>query len=277
MHVLQCTRPIPALRRYIRLFAQRKVGDLSAPVVEPVPARLESMIEFPLGDPAELIFSDGRHERFPNSMVIGVQTHRRADVVLRGNIESFGVFFQPSGFSRLFCTPLRTLLNQAYEASTVVGAWIRELHLRLIETDSFNTRVSLVEAALLQHGSQPRDEPIFDIMDDMLAHCGSASVRTLASQHGLSLRHFERRFVERAGIPPKLYARIARFQSALDAKVAAPKRTWLEIAHDLNYHDQMHMIHDFRTLAGDVPSRVLVALGDMRPPALVLSGEIHSI
>ena len=29
------------------------------------------------------------------------------------------------------------------------------------------------------------------------------------------------------------------------------------IAHDLDYHDQMHLIHDFLALAGDTPGRIL--------------------
>jgi hypothetical protein len=30
-------------------------------------------------------------------------------------------------------------------------------------------------------------------------------------------------------------------------------RNWTTIAHDLRYHDQMHMIHDFESLSGDHP------------------------
>jgi AraC-like DNA-binding protein len=31
----------------------------------------------------------------------------------------------------------------------------------------------------------------------------------------------------------------------------------MDIAHDLGYHDQMHMVHDFRQLSGSTPSGVL--------------------
>jgi transcriptional regulator GlxA family with amidase domain len=82
------------------------------------------------------------------------------------------------------------------------------------------------------------------------------------------LRQFEREFHREIGASPKVFARIARFQSALDAKVSAPKRTWLDIAHSFGYYDQMHMIHDFETLGRDSPTRLVAQLGDSRPPAL---------
>ena len=81
------------------------------------------------------------------------------------------------------------------------------------------------------------------------------------------MRQFERDFKREMGLSPKAFSRIARFQAALDAKVAQPARTWLDIAHTFGYHDQMHMIHDFETLGRDNPTSLLQALGDARPPA----------
>jgi hypothetical protein len=39
---------------------------------------------------------------------------------------------------------------------------------------------------------------------------------------------------------------VARFQAALDAKLASPARTWLDIAHRFGYYDQMHMLARLR-------------------------------
>jgi hypothetical protein len=72
------------------------------------------------------------------------------------------------------------------------------------------------------------------------------------------------------GYPPKLHARIARFQTALDMKIRYPDKTWRDIAHVLCYHDQMHMIHDFEKLGGGAPGHVLQEAREQRPPALVV-------
>lgn len=58
------------------------------------------------------------------------------------------------------------------------------------------------------------------------------------------------------GLSPKLIVRIARYQRAMQMKAAGPK-TWIEIAHAVGYHDQMHMIRDFHEFAGGPPTSAL--------------------
>jgi AraC-like DNA-binding protein len=270
---LQSVQPCEALKRYVRAYAQRKTQVSDVPVFEPVPARLEQTLEFQFGDLFDVCFSDGLHLLSPPIVVVGLQTHLRADIRLCGQIESFAVFFQPSGFSQLFGIPIVKFLNQAYEATSVYGSDLRALWNRLGESSSFADRVLIVEAFLLKLAACV---PVTDLIalsaNQLLALHGIVNLPELASQSGLSLRHFERRFSESVGLAPKRFARIARFQTALDTKVANPELTWLQIAHDLNYFDQMHMVHDFQKLGGNSPSRVLARLGDLRPEALASSG-----
>jgi transcriptional regulator GlxA family with amidase domain len=114
---------------------------------------------------------------------------------------------------------------------------------------------------------------MMDAADHILALRGAVTMSALAQGFGLGLRHFERRFTSAIGYPPKLHARIARFQTALDWKVRFPRKTWREIAHALHYHDQMHMIHDFEKLGGAAPTQVFIEARDQRPPALIIEVE----
>jgi methylphosphotriester-DNA--protein-cysteine methyltransferase len=97
---------------------------------------------------------------------------------------------------------------------------------------------------------------------------GAVKIADLAYEYSTGMRQFEREFSRQIGASPKTFARIARFQAALDAKVAAPQRTWLDIARSLGYFDQMHMIHDFEMLGRSCPTQLISELGDSRPPAL---------
>jgi transcriptional regulator GlxA family with amidase domain len=99
---------------------------------------------------------------------------------------------------------------------------------------------------------------------------GTVKIADLADEYSTGMRQFEREFYRQIGTSPKTFARIARFQAALDAKVATPQRTWLDIAHNFGYFDQMHMIHDFELLGRNCPTRLISELGDSRPPALAL-------
>jgi transcriptional regulator GlxA family with amidase domain len=104
---------------------------------------------------------------------------------------------------------------------------------------------------------------------------GAISMSQLAHRDFIGLRQFERRFEQETGASPKSFARVARFQAALDAKLAAPGRTWLDIAHTFGYYDQMHMIRDFERLGRNTPTHLIAEIGDVRPPALA-SADRHN-
>jgi AraC-like DNA-binding protein len=276
MHKLHCANPSPALQAFVRTYAEREFEG-EDPIWTPVPARLEQMINFEFGDPILVSSNDG-HLELHSSSVIGPQTEGGSQALLSGKMHSFAIFFQPSGLSKLFGCPMSALTNQAWEASAVIGGWLANLQICLAELPTFELRVQLVEKVLTgQAAAIHAKDRMMDMADRILAMQGVLSIRDIAAEYGLSLRQFERRFKAVTGMSPKLCARIARFQSALDAKIAHPERTWLAIAHDLNFHDQMHMIHDFRSLAGDSPGGILSRLSDQRPPALLVRGQFHDM
>jgi AraC-like DNA-binding protein len=61
-----------------------------------------------------------------------------------------------------------------------------------------------------------------------------------------------------------LYARIARFEATLDAKARAPARSWAQLARQFGYSDQMHLVHEFRQLAGRAPADTATQLDQVR-------------
>jgi transcriptional regulator GlxA family with amidase domain len=108
-------------------------------------------------------------------------------------------------------------------------------------------------------------------------HNGAVRVGELANQSGLSLRQYERRFVTEIGFTPKLFARIKRFEAALDMKRTVPDLSWMTVAHQLGYFDQMHLIHDFQNLAGDTPSGIFQQSRDSQPWSLAAPKSPHHL
>ncbi|HSS98432.1 MAG TPA: helix-turn-helix domain-containing protein, partial [Terriglobales bacterium] len=193
--------------------------------------------------------------------------------VLPGNL-SFAIFFQPGGWSKLFTVPMREITNRLYDAPLVVGACVRDLWNRLGECSSFRQRVTVVEKFLLSRVScTPIAGRVGSAASYIFNQRGIVNLPGLAQRAGMGLRQFERRFQQETGSSPKVFARVARFQAALDAKLTSPKRAWLDIAHAFGYYDQMHMIHDFEILAHNTPTQLISVLGDVRPPALA-DGEM---
>jgi AraC-like DNA-binding protein len=278
MHTLQCKAPSPHLRRFVRTYAQREIRDIDGIIKEPVPARLEQTLEFQLGETFDTVSGNGHHRIAPSTVVVGAHIQSGFTILLEKNVLSFAIFFQPNGLSRLFRFPAAELSHQAFAATDVFGAMIASFHCRLGECESFAQRVAVAEEFLGERamglpscgGSDSIEKAVARIF---LRH-GVLRVADAAHDAGLSVRQFERKFLRQTGILPKTFARVARFQTALDAKILSPKVTWLDIAHDLGYHDQMHMVRDFHDLAGGSPGTIFASIGDGRPPAM---GELSTL
>jgi len=271
MIALHTARPNPILQEFVRVYAQREVSPSESRaevLVETIPARLEQILEFQFGESFHVFHWEGHSEFTPKVAVIGAQVQGCSRIELRPGIHSFGVFFRPAGFSRLIGLPVRELAHRNYDGA-LISRLLPKLWGQLAECVTFSQRVRVIEKALLSFATSALPiEPMIDMAERVFTLRGQVRISELALQTGVGARQFERRFFHTIGMPPKFYARVARFQSALDAKIAQPNRSWLEIAHDLDYHDQMHMIRDFRLLGGGSPNHILALIGDTRPVAL---------
>ena len=82
------------------------------------------------------------------------------------------------------------------------------------------------------------------------------SIESLASAAGVSRQHLTRLFHEHVGVSPKLYCRLARFQSALVHAGAGERVDWARVAGDVGYADQSQMIAEFREFSSLTPHRL---------------------
>jgi AraC-like DNA-binding protein len=272
MAILKSAGPSPELRPYVRAYAYRKFEATDLAIVEPVPAQLEQVLNFELGVMPGVCHRN--QEVSARVWIGGAQTSFPGYMKLYPGVESFAIFFQPAGWSQLFAIPMREFTNRLHDATSVIGQCMRDLWNRLGESSSFDHKVGIAEEFLLRRALTAKSPGRIAVAATYLfRHHGAVDIAKLARREAVGLRQFERRFQEETGAAPKLFARVARFQAAVDAKLASPRRTWLDIAHSFGYYDQMHMIHDFERLGGDTPRQLLAQMGDVRPPALAAAGK----
>jgi AraC-like DNA-binding protein len=239
-------------------------------VVECVPAQLEPILNFELGILPGIHHRD--HDVCSFISIGGAQTAFSGCLDLWPGVESFAIFFQPAGWSLVFKLAMYEITNRMVDAIPVMGSCVRRLWNRLGEVSAFEERVGIVEDVLLPRAASATPQNRITAAATYLFHRhGCVHIPKLAGSQSMGLRQFERRFEREIGVSPKAFARVARFQAALDAKLAAPQRTWLDIACTFGYYDQMHMIHDFEKLGRSTPTALLAEMGDVRPPALVTS------
>jgi len=152
----------------------------------------------------------------------------------------------------------------------VLGAAASELYQRLGNARSFQERVQIADQFITSQSLRARAPDSIDLVaDEIMRNHGECRIDGLAQHAGLSIRNLQRMFRQRIGVSPKLYARIVRFESALKTKASSPDKSWTAVAQQFGYHDQMHMIHDFRQLSGETPTGIL---GQMET---VFAPQIH--
>jgi AraC-like DNA-binding protein len=256
--VIHSCRPAPALRSLVRYYYQVEHSLAGQLAVQPVPARSPQILEFMFGTFYQVHRLDRNLIECASPVaLVGAKTRRGIDLRLQGNVDAFTIAFRPGGLKALFGLPVAELTDSDFNAEDVIGRQVSDLYQRLGEGSSFAQRAFIADeylARCVRH---------FDAGSGILAAAtaielrdGGLPVGELALRAGLGMRQFERRFQREIGVAPKLYSRIVRFEAALRHKAKQPARRWTDIAHALGYHDQMHMLHDFRSLSGETPGDI---------------------
>jgi len=258
----QFSGPSPGLEQFVRFYAQREALIRGSVVVHPVPARPTPMIVFDFDDPTDVFLYEQRALlKSPLAVVVGPQTYRRLEMQLRGALDTFVINFQPDGMHRLFSIPMHELTDLDVEAHSVLGSFITKLGERLGNSRSFAERVRIVEQALLPRARALNGlDGVSAAANWIILSGGRASIPALAARAGLGVRQFERKFIQQVGMRPKLFARIARFEAALENKARLGSKSWTDVAHEFGYYDQMHMVHDFAEFTGGTPTETLAQL-----------------
>lgn len=271
-------RSSPLLRGCVRCYHYTEAHLGQMRVSKPLTARPEQMLQFSLRRPFIVVDHDsGTGSDAPDVVLVGRQTRRNIDLVATGDVTTFTVHFEPTGFYRLFHIPLTHVTNLTPDAEDVLGSEVRVLHERLQHSATPFEMAAHVDAMLafrLQNARPPH--PVQTAAAAFLAPGCVINVRALAAERNLSVRQFERAFLSQVGVPPKLFGQVARFARALEAKSRDPHSTWGEIAVDAGYYDQMHLVRECHRFGGAAPSTLIRSWINCTPDG-VLDRRVASV
>ena len=175
--------------------------------------------------------------------------------------EMIGVYFEPGSTLALLQVPAMELTDHVVDLEDVWGAQSAPLADELAGLDE-EARVDRLEAALLK---RLRRAPSSRLSIDVIgiarwarAEPVSITVRRLADAAGVSRQHLTRVFRQVVGVSPKRYCRLARFQAGLIYAGVGAGVNWAQVAAELGYADQSHMIAEFRELSSLTPEALAV-------------------
>ena len=172
----------------------------------------------------------------------------------RSSFGIFGAYLYPYAIPRLFGYPATDFTNISPDLDSVFGVEGKMLEEQMVTAADSRERVEIASRFLeTKLRLSVRDlPPIHHAINSIIDASGDVRISALAHEHSLSTRQFERKFKEYAGLNPKLYARVVRFQAATQHKLSG-HQDLTEIAYACGYYDQSHFINDFRQFSGYTP------------------------
>lgn len=88
---------------------------------------------------------------------------------------------------------------------------------------------------------------------------GNLSIAALAPALGVTRQHLARAFARHVGVPPKMFARVARVRKVLAKARVASRVDWAALALDAGYYDQAHLTGEVREITGRTPTEWLAS------------------
>jgi AraC-like DNA-binding protein len=167
----------------------------------------------------------------------------------RGPTRMVAVEFFPWGAIRLLGARL-VAPQVTFTVPDVVSPRFAGRMERLLAARQQEEALHWLEAWLLARAAQVGLEvsPAITVASRLFETNGHGKVATFAEGIGLSLRQLERQFQAQVGMPPKLLARMSRFEAAQKQIFGATSLSLTRLAHDLGYADQAHF-NRFRSFA----------------------------
>lgn len=172
-----------------------------------------------------------------------------------GSQRGLEIGLTPVGAQRLLGLSMREVTGRVVPLGDAFGLLASELRERLLEATDWPTRFMITERFLMDRLAQSPAPPA--ALEWALARlhesAGNLEIRALTDELGCSRRYLISKFNDHVGVPPKVFARILRFQRACSL-VGSGSFGWSEIAQQSGYYDHAHLIRDFQQFAGRAPA-----------------------
>lgn len=201
-----------------------------------------------------------RAQRSPRAFVAGVDDQFTL-TEFASEQRGLEIKLTPIGARLLFGVPMHELTGSVVEFEALMPE-ARGFVARLAECPHWDARFDLVEQLLRSKLRAPptRTEVVRWAFDRMRARGGRVDIATLSRELGYSHKHMVSLFRDQIGLSPKLAARLLRFDRLVRELRVGP-RPWVELACELGFSDQAHLVREVRRFAGLTPSALLEHLG----------------
>ncbi|WP_432155288.1 helix-turn-helix domain-containing protein [Streptomyces sp. bgisy153] len=223
---------------------------------------LASRLVVSLGPPIDVRYGD--HTRRVPAVVTGLMRPGTAtpSLTLLPDQPMVYVELSPLAAQRLTGVPVGEVDAGGLDADLLLP-WLRDLREELADSPA-GLRAPLMRRRLLDRlarTSPPDVSPYaIEALRIIRAGHGGVSVEDVARQVHLSPRRLRQVMGSAVGVGPKFASRVARLAAAAH-RAGQGAESWAQIAAESAYHDQSHLVRDFRDLMRTTPSGWLAEEG----------------
>mgnify|MGYP001362498844 CR=1 FL=1 len=252
--------PAAPLRRLVRSywFLTGRAG-VDEPAADPALPDGSPELIINLGDPFRALSADGHAVLQPLTMLVG-QITRPFSVAPTGRVDLVAARLEAFGAAGLW-PRVASLTDRWADGEAIPHARLAEAREALSKATTLEHRLTILDHHLLgvfAAAKQP-DWRVESAVNAIRATGGAEPLERIAADVGTTPRNLQRLFAAQVGIPPKLLARITRFQRVFAAWRTDPA-SLSRVAVGCGYFDQSHLVRDFRDFAGTAPAAFLASV-----------------
>ena len=174
---------------------------------------------------------------------------------LEGWTRVFGVKFKPGGFRPFLGESVSTLRDRVVPAEQIFGSPVLKLTSAIPHSPDAEAMATLASEFLTARLPKPDPSVTLcsELVDTIFKDSSLLTVDQLATRAGMGLRSLQRLFEDYVGVSPKWVIRRYRLHELVERFHTGHPFDGAQLALDLGYADQAHLINDFRNLVGYTP------------------------
>jgi AraC-like DNA-binding protein len=198
----------------------------------------------------------GDNETIYKNGVIKGQQSKYLRIVQSDGFDIVGISFHPWGLYPFTGIPSQEFYNQIVDVSEIFEPALEEKLRGLEFTDQVKILNSFLLSKLYNYNSKSYLVEL--IAADIIRNRGLVKITSYLEKYRISQKHLVRCFHESVGLTPKKLAGLCRINNVVNTiNNADSPPDWIDIVVKNNYHDQPHLINDFKQVVGLTPENYI--------------------
>jgi AraC-like DNA-binding protein len=180
-----------------------------------------------------------------------------------GRVDMLGIRFHEGRAFPFLGIPLVELRNEINLLDALNRHNLLSLHAQIHETAALSDRICLLDDWLLSRlkADKHQNALVPASLHLLQKSNGRFSIPELAREFAISQRQMERIYLTQVGMSPKQYAKLLRVDTTRFFLKQTNGKSVAEIAAELGYYDQSHLIREFISVIGISPHTYLKRTG----------------